>query len=362
MKIVFLVDRWSNGGVPTVMETLTKTLLPSNEVIWVFYYEGKQTDAPVRQIELNARFSGDPKALFALKRYLEEENPDIIHDHFGGIWAKSYLFSKWRKKAVLHYHNEFEPVKDSPDDKRTLKEWFFKRMLMPRYAEIVAVSLHNASRIQRYLGKKRNVKVIPNGIVLNQERKSTKQKNEQLVIGFIGRLVFEKGIDSLIEAIAKLEKSNSVKVKIAGDGDVNYINTLHKIVKDKQLYNIEFVGRITDSKSFFSEIDVMYFGSRQEPFGLTIVEAWNNAVPVIGFYPENGGGPFELIQEKNPKAGLLLKKREPKKLAELIEQCISDKSQIEKWSQECEMAVKPFDIVTVISNWEKIYYRVINER
>ncbi len=354
MKILFIADRWSNGGVPTVMQQLTDELKKNHEVVWLFYYAGKPNESQIKQFELHARFSGDPKAIFKLLRLVDEIQPDVIHDHFGGIWSAGYLFTTWSKQAILHYHNEFEPVKESPDDKRTLKEGFFKKVLLPRYRRIVCVSKYNAKVISSYLHDNHKVSVIPNGVKLPDSSQLKKEINRQFTVGFLGRLVYEKGVDSFIEIVSRL-REEPIQFKIAGDGDERYIKQLKARIQELNLQNIEFLGRISDKLSFFNSIDVMYFGSRQEPFGLTILEAWAHQTPVIGFYPENGGGPFELLPIGEDNPGELLKKRDPKDVAELIKRVRKNSELLNRWSLLAIKRASTFQMGSVIQDWEELY-------
>lgn len=362
MKILFIVDRWSNGGVPTVIKTLSLALKnQGHKVVWLFYYQGNPEEKEFLQIELNSRFSGDPFVLIKLKSIISKISPDIIHDHFGGIWSAGYLFSKWRKRSVLHYHNEFDVINSSPDNRRTLKERFFKSFLLKRFKKIVAVSSHNAKTLQNHLNDENRVSIIHNSIDLITNVVHSKEQTSQLTIGFIGRLVFEKGLDSLFEAIVLLKNNTKLSFKIAGDGDENYINELKSIENRFKLNQIEFLGRVNDKAAFFNSIDVMYFGSRQEPFGLTILEAWSYGVPIIGFYPENGGGPYELLKPGTKSGGTLLEGRSSSGLAQLIERVQSEPNWIERHTQQLREKLAPYETQKVLSKWIEVYSEILKE-
>lgn len=360
MKILFVVDRWSNGGVPTVIKTLSLALkAQAHEVVWLFYYRGNTEEKEFEQIELNARFSGDPVVLMKLKSIINSINPDIIHDHFGGIWSVGYLFSKWKKRAILHYHNEFDVIESSPDNRRTLKEGFFKSILLQRFRKIVAVSSHNAKTIQNYLKGENRVLIITNSVDLNKNAIPIKEQTSHLTIGFIGRLVYEKGLDSLFEALALLKNNPNLSLKIAGDGDEKYIKELKSIESRFKLNQIEYVGRIENKAEFFNSIDVMYFGSRQEPFGLTILEAWSYGVPIIGFYPENGGGPYELLKPGTKSGGTLIEGRSSSGLAQLIERVQSDSTWIERHTIQLQEKLTQFGTQKVVSKWIEVYNDIL---
>ncbi|PCJ25248.1 MAG: hypothetical protein COA94_06585 [Rickettsiales bacterium] len=131
-----------------------------------------------------------------------------------------------------------------------------------------------------------------------------------VVIGYIGRLSHEKGVDILLSALTKLEIP--YKALIAGDGPLRV--ELEKSAKDHNL-SAEFLGWISSAQKddFFNKCDMLLVPSRQEPFGLVILEGWLYGVPVISSKSKGG---CELIQHKAD--GLLFDICDEKSLREAI--------------------------------------------
>jgi len=71
---------------------------------------------------------------------------------------------------------------------------------------LVAISQANLPFIQQFTRKK--ISVIYRGFNLSPILREKKGKTDQILIGFIGRLVKLKGVDLLIEAFAQLEQEN----------------------------------------------------------------------------------------------------------------------------------------------------------
>ena len=99
----------------------------------------------------------------------------------------------------------------------------------------------------------------------------------EIVFGFLGRLVPEKGIHTLIEA-CRLLPSGGWRLQVAGhaqEGDDAYRALAAGLP-------IEFLG-FADSARFLDSIDLLVVPSVwREPFGLTVVEAFARGVPVLG--------------------------------------------------------------------------------
>jgi glycosyltransferase involved in cell wall biosynthesis len=98
-----------------------------------------------------------------------------------------------------------------------------------------------------------------------------------MVFGFLGRLVPEKGIKTLLAA-CRLLPPDGWRLRVAGraqEGDAAY-----RALADG--LPVEFLG-FTDPDAFLDGIDLLIVPSIwREPFGLTVVEAFARGVPVIG--------------------------------------------------------------------------------
>jgi glycogen(starch) synthase len=102
-------------------------------------------------------------------------------------------------------------------------------------------------------------------------------RSGDFVFGFLGRLVPEKGISTLIAACHQLPV-DGWRLAVAGhaqEGDALYRAQASKLP-------IDFLG-FTDPRAFLDSIDLLVVPSIwREPFGLTVVEAFAQGVPVIG--------------------------------------------------------------------------------
>jgi glycogen(starch) synthase len=98
-----------------------------------------------------------------------------------------------------------------------------------------------------------------------------------ITFGFLGRLVPEKGIHTLIQA-CRLLRPGGWRLRVAGhaqEGDDAYRELAGTLP-------IEFLG-FSDPATFLAAIDLLVVPSIwREPFGLTVVEAFARGVPVLG--------------------------------------------------------------------------------
>ena len=141
--------------------------------------------------------------------------------------------------------------------------------------------------------------MIPNGVVPRQYRTEIDPGEVKKAYGihpyaplilFIGRLVYQKGPDLFIEAIRQVCQYRwDAKVIVAGDGGM--MQYLRERAKDLP---VNFVGYIPDSEyiRLLNAADVVVIPSRNEPFGLVLLEAWSAEKGVVA---SNVGGLSENI-------------------------------------------------------------------
>lgn len=150
--------------------------------------------------------------------------------------------------------------------------------------------------------------VKPNFVEDISEGNSIKRGNYAV---FIGRLGEEKGVKILIEAWRTLQE---LPLMVIGDGPDG--EKYKKMVHNIGIKNIEFFGFRPHSECMGLLNEAMFLVMPSiwyETFGLTIIEAFSRAKPVIA---SNLGAMAELVVDN--KTGLLFKSGDPKDMAEKV--------------------------------------------
>lgn len=115
-------------------------------------------------------------------------------------------------------------------------------------------------------------------------------------IGFIGRIVREKGLHLLIKCVQDLLcKGRSIQLFIAGSLDVDtaYTKELMALINEEYKPFIHFLGELQSVEDFYSDIDILCLPSiYPEPSANVVVEAKKYKKASILF---NIGGTFELV-------------------------------------------------------------------
>lgn len=106
---------------------------------------------------------------------------------------------------------------------------------------------------------------------------------EKPIIGFVGRLDYQKGVDLVAEAMSYLLKDFPVQFVCVGGGEPALIDGL-RVLKEKFPKNVglHLYPNFTLPRLVFSGADMLLFPSRFEPCGIVQLEAMRyGAVPII---------------------------------------------------------------------------------
>lgn len=115
---------------------------------------------------------------------------------------------------------------------------------------------------------------------------------------FVGRMASQKGPDILIEAVpAILGSRPDAKIVMVGDGYMKQglVNRVHEMgVAGSVCFTGAMGGQ--DLVDLFKTTDIVAIPSRNEPFGIVVLEAWASYKPVV---VTKSGGPREFVWHDN---------------------------------------------------------------
>lgn len=153
---------------------------------------------------------------------------------------------------------------------------------------------------------------------------------------YAGRLVEEKGVNYLLEAMSKVPEE--IKLKIAGSGDQE--DTLKHLAKKLELNNVEFLGFVSgdELKNAFKNcianiLPCNYF----EAFGLSTVESFAYGKPVIA---SNRGAVSEIIMHNSN--GLIFEPCSVDELAQDIKMLFYDRQKSIEMGKNARVSIEKY--------------------
>ena len=137
---------------------------------------------------------------------------------------------------------------------------------------------------------RRRVVTIPQGVdtarfhpgpAPSQRRATWQQSDAPFVVGMIGRVDPEKGIQRLIRAAAMLDDVAVVIIGAPGGDDGSYLAQMQALGARLLGDRITFAGPSDDVPGDVRALDVLVNASDAEPFGLSVIEAQASGVAVL---------------------------------------------------------------------------------
>jgi len=326
MKILMLTWEYPPrvvGGISKVVYDLShKMVKEGNEVTVVTYKEGD-----------NVKYYENDKGVevYRVDNYMIRPNNFIdwiMQLNFNMITKANEIINKNGKFDVIHAHDwlvaySAKSIKESyniplistihatesgrnsgihDETQRYINdsEW----MLTYESSEVIVNSNYMKNEVQRLFGLPYDkINVIPNGVNLQlfsnvnidyDFRRQYAMDNEKIIL-YVGRLVYEKGIQNLIAAMPKvLDRYHDSKLIICGRGGM--IDELREQVKYLGIENKVYFAGYCDSKKMqkmYKCADVAVFPSTYEPFGIVAIESMLSGTPTI---VSDVGGLNEIIE------------------------------------------------------------------
>lgn len=314
MKILMLTWEYPPrivGGIARVVHDLSKRLIKDGHEVTVVTYRDN-TDVPeyendkgvnVYRVDnymihpnnfidwiMQLNFNMLSKATEIINK---EGGFDVIHAH---DWLVTYAAKSLKNAydipivATIHATEAGRNSGIHDETQRYINdtEW----LLTYEATEVIVNSNYMKNEIQRLFGLPFDkINVIPNGINLSNFtgierdydfRRQYAMDNEKIIL-YVGRLVYEKGVQHLIAAMPKiLSNYNDAKLIIAGRGGM--MDELRAEASNLGLNDkIYFTGYLNSKQvqKMYKCADVAVFPSTYEPFGIVALEAMLAGVPTV---------------------------------------------------------------------------------
>lgn len=225
-----------------------------------------------------------------LKKFLKNNYYEIIHIHSGSIFAlavgSKIAKQSGAKRVIVHSHSAgFNNLK------HTISKFLFGAFFYLYPTNLWACSKTAAYwKFPKKLVNNGKCKIIKNTIDVenfkfdlekrNNIRKKYSIKDDEIVLGTVGRLSSEKNQLFLLDVFKKLNELNSnTYLVIIGDGILK--ETLKEKIKNENINNVLLLGKQHNINDFLNMFDIFTLTSIYEGFPVTAIEAQANNLPCI---------------------------------------------------------------------------------
>jgi glycosyltransferase involved in cell wall biosynthesis len=314
------------------------------------------------------RPTSDLRSFVALTRLIRAEHYDLVHTHS----SKAGFLGRAAARAarcgfVVHTAHDLY-FRAFPSGLKRLAFVAIEKIAAPMCDVMLFVS--DAVRddaIRSRLKDEARLVYVGNGIDLTAfrelerrlqaERRRVKPRDAVPVVGCVGRLVANKGMDTLLKA-AKLvlEERPETRFVIAGDGPLR--PELEALARSLGIVsNVEFRGYLPEAIDVarqMAELDVFVLPTRREGLGIVYLEAMALGVPVVGSRVE----PVTDVVADG-RTGLLATVDDPRAFADATLRLLNDADLRRRMGEAGpDYVAQKFELQRVLERTEAVYREV----
>ena len=291
---------------------------------------------------------------FIVGRMINRMNVSLAHSvNTNGHVITSLVRTLFSKKVIWHIHDRHQNS--------------LYRFFKPDYMVFVAKFRQNILKSVS-LERKREYSVMYNGIDTSLYESTNPDIRTPLRIGYVGRLLPEKGIETFLDAaVLVLDKYKNVKFYIYGEeiyDDAlkgNYTDALGKKIDHLVLGNaVTLKGFVFPQNTIYESIDMFVMPSHRigESCPMVILESWSSGVPVIA---TNVGGIPELIVDG--ETGYLISPKDPQAIADAVQYVMEHPDEVKTVVDNAKKLVREkFDYRENARQFVQLYREMLHEQ
>jgi glycosyltransferase involved in cell wall biosynthesis len=231
----------------------------------------------------------DFMALLSITKVFREYRFDIVHTHstktgiLGRVAARlagvphvmhtvqGFSFHEFSRSWTILWHSLVERIGSMLSNQIIFvnnedREWAIRHRVVNQKK---AVTIYNGIRVN-------TTKLYNNQKNRNEIRRQIGFKDDDFVVGYVGRLWEQKDPKTLLHIIKRCQ-STDLKFLVLGDGPY-FSNFLDEF---KLSQNVKLMGWVAEPMNYYPAIDVLLLPSLWEGLSVTIIEAMSFGKPII---------------------------------------------------------------------------------
>jgi len=374
IRILFVIDGLEFGGGERTFLQLIRGLSSERYGIHVATnpegdFSKILTEMGIDVVSLDLKKRVSIRNIKRLFEIIREEKIDIVHSQGGRADFYARLAAKMLKPKVKIVNTVAMPVKGY--DVGTFRKGVYRFFdwISERYVDrfIVVSEVLKETLLSSHKILPGIVIKIYNGIELSEYhpdnsdesfkriRKEYSIGEDVFLIGAVGRMVWQKGFEYLIECFPEVVKTYpDAKILFVGDGPLGKrLEALSKEFRVKD--HLIFTGFRSDIRDILAAVDLLIVPSLLEGFPMITLEAMAMAKPIVA---TNIDGITEQITDG--ENGILVPPRDPTALGNAIIRVLGDRKSAQQMGTAARGKVEQeFSVEKMVSETEKVYLRVL---
>ena len=354
MKVLHILNYVGRGGSESYIKNLVNANNPSitHELVYNIDGDGlsefKEIGMKTTRVPMYS--SLDLRAAIKIKHYVKENHVDVVHTHFMRENGIAFLSSLLGMRAPII--NTRHMVSVINKNAVALNRLFFTR----NHSIFAVSSIVREKLTKEGVHPEKIITLPPPFPLIESDEIVEKPEGEKWILS-VGRLSEEKGPLFFIDALEILfHEMDNVKALIIGNGNLE--GETRKKIREYHLEDkIMMLGYNSKPYGYLKSADLYVNHSREEAFGLSIVEAAQCKAPLL--ITQNCGA-SDYFNEKNESA-LTYPFYDKRAFAEKASKILQDPDLREKLVNNAERIVTDeINRETIIAKIEKTYEGAIH--
>lgn len=314
--------------------------------------------------------TGDLRAVSAVRSAVREHGPyDIVHGHAskGGFHARIAVGGRGAASGAARVYTPNAFVTKSPELGGVARRVYgtVERLLARRTDALVLVSPEESEHADALGVRPRLRRVIPNGIPLGPlpSREEARAAlgladDGRVVLGVVGRLSGQKGIDRLLDALALMGRRDDVVLAVIGDGeDAEALRAQAEELGVSEA--VHWLG-LQPGQTSMPAFDVLVVPSRYEGFSYVMLEGLWAGLPVVATSTSNGravlgDGRTGVVVDGDPH-GLAIR------LAGALTELVDDPVRRAERAAAAREVVQAFSVEAMVAQTRQLYLDLVGAR
>jgi len=369
---VMLAMEAAGGGAGRHVLDLAEGLLSRDHEVCLVYSADRAEDwcgeairampaLTTRQLPMRRAVGTDDVQLtLQLRRLIDEIGPfDILHGHSSKAGALLRLASIGKATPCIYTPHAFITL--NPDQRFASRLTYQVAELLLSYLAnvIICVSEQELAHARSMGIQADRLKMVHNGIqplaVVDRDvmRAELCLAEDDICVGFVGRLSAQKSVHRLIHAFAiALHDDVSLRLVIVGDGPDR--SELEELARTLGIGPRVIFAGSRNGAAAMAAFDIFALPSRYEAFPYVLLEAAARSLPIV--MTETGGAHSVVRHEKN---GFVVPQDRIEFLAARLGQLAGDRKLAQRMSACSQSISAEFTVDNMVEQILRVYYDVL---